>query len=308
MLEPEKLGAVVLTYNSTADLPACLDGLAAQRGVAARIIVVDNASAPNARTTLEAQFRERFPQGHIVSSAEATPALLDEAGALFVRHPHNDGYSAGNNIGARVAVGAGCEAVLIVNPDVRISDPTYLASLWEKMRAIPDCLVAASRLLNLEGRDEHPVRHTQFWEELLWVRQFGPRRFRPAPHVRPPRGPGPVEAEKVHGSCLLIRSSFLEATDYLDETVFLYCEEPILAARVRAAGGRLLVFPELEALHAHVASTKGNASRRMLLFIKSRLYYFDTYTDYGPVKRTALHASYRLLALIHRLKAWFGPA
>lgn len=308
MLETEKVGAVVLTYNSTADLPACLDGLTMQQGVTARIVVVDNASAPAARATLEAQFRERFPRGRVVASADASPALLDAAGALFVQHPRNDGYSAGNNVGARLAVGAGCEAVLIVNPDVRISDPNYLATLWEKMRAIPNCLVAASRLLNLDGRDEHPVRHTHFWEEFLWIRQFGPRRFRPAPHVRPPRGPGPIEADKVHGSCLLIRSSFLEATGYLDEAVFLYCEEPILAARVRAAGGRLLVFPELEAVHAHVASTKGNASRRMLLFIKSRLYYVDTYTDYGPAKRAALRASYGMLALIHRIKAWLGPA
>lgn len=302
-----RISAVVLTYNSQADLPACLDGLLAQRGVDIRFVVVDNASEPCNRAAMEAVFLDRRPEGLIVDAAEATPALLDQTDAIFVRNEHNGGYSAGNNIGARLAVGGGSKAVLIVNPDVRIADPDYIATLWAEMEARPDCLVAASKLVNLAGRDEHPLRQTRFWEELLWFRQFGPRAFQPAPHVQPPSGTDPVEAEKVHGSCQLIRGSFLEDTGYLDENVFLYCEEPILAAQVQAAGGRMLVFPKLEALHAHVASAKGNASRRMLQFIKSRLYYFDTYTDYGQAKRTALHVSYRLLALVHRIKARFGP-
>lgn len=305
--EIDKIAAVVLTYNSATELPECLNGLAAQQDIDTRIVVVDNASRPENRSMMEESFQHHFPDGRLVDSKDATPELLNESRALFLRHPQNDGYSAGNNIGARLAVEAGCAAVLIANPDVRISNPDYLAKLWAEMKTRPDCLVAASKLVNLAGRDEHPLRETGFWEELLWIRQFGPRAFRSAPHVQPPNGTDPVEAEKVHGSCQLIRGSFLEDTGYLDENVFLYCEEPILAAQVRAAGGRMLVFPKLEALHAHVASAKGNASRRMLQFIKSRLYYFDTHTDYGRAKRTALHVSYRLLALVYRIKARFGP-
>lgn len=302
-----RLGVVVLTYNSQADLPACLEGLRGQRGVDIRIVIVDNASAPDNRAAMEAVFRDRLPDGFVVEAAEAKPTLLDKCMAVFLRNPHNAGYSAGNNIGARLLVEGGCDAVLIVNPDVRITDPDYLAILWAEMAARPDCLVAASKLVNLAGRDEHPLRELDYWEELLWIRQYGPRSWRPAPYVEPPSGPGSVEAQKVHGSCLLIRSAFLEDTNYLDENVFLYCEEPILAARVRSAGGRMMVFPALQAVHAHIASTKGNPSLRMLQFIKSRLYYLDTYTDYDPVKRMALRFSYCILAVLHRIKVRFGP-
>ena len=302
------VGAVVLTYNSADDLPACLDGLFMQRGVDARVIVVDNASSQQSLETMEEDFRTRAPEGIIVDANKCTLEVLKTSRAFFLRNCENAGYSAGNNIGARLAVAAGCQAVLLVNPDVRITDPDYLAKLWAEMNARPECLVASSRLVNLEGYDEHPLRETQFWEELFWVRQFGPHFFRPAPYVQPPRGTEPVDAHKIHGSCQLIRASFLEETGYLDENVFLYCEEPIMAARVRAAGGRMLVFPKLKAIHAHISSTKGNASRRMLQFIKSRLYYIDTYTDYGSGKRAALHVSYRLLSFMHRIKALFGPA
>lgn len=298
-----KIGVVVLTYNSASDLPACLDGLFRQRSADVHIIVVDNASIPENRTVMEATFLERAPDGPVIDAAAASPTTIENNRAVFIRSSRNAGYSAGNNIGARLAVGAGCEAVLIVNPDVRIDDPDYIAALWAEMKPIEDCLVGASRVIGLDGRDHHPLRESGYWEELFWIRQFGPRCFRPRPWVEPPVGVEPVEAEKVHGCCVMIRSSFLEAIDFLDESVFLYCEEPILAAQVRAAGGRLMVFPRVQAVHAHIAATKGNSSRRMLLLIKSRLYYLETYSGYGFIKLMALRVSYGLLALLHHIKA-----
>lgn len=301
-----KIGVVVLTYNCVDDLPLSLDGLISQRNVESRIIVVDNASKPANRAAMEETFRQKLPAGIIVEADDATSDLFDTSPTVFVRNPRNSGYSAGNNIGARLAVAGGCDAVLIVNPDVRISNPDYLAGLWSEMYKMPNCLVASSRIVDLAGRDEHPLRETGFWEELLWFRQLGPRMFRPASQVVPPSGIKPVEAEKLHGSCLMIRATFLNTTNFLDENVFLYSEEPILAARVRSAGGQMIVFPKLEAVHAHVASTKGSPSQRMLKFIDSRRYYIDTYTKHGPLRTAALHTSYGLLSLLHRMKARLG--
>ena len=300
--------AVVLTYNSAADLPTSLDGLIAQQEIDTRIIIVDNASNPESLASMEAVFRSRFPDGVILDVSDANPSYFEKASAIFVRNPQNMGYSAGNNVGAQLAVRLGCETVLIVNPDIRISDPRFVVTLWSGMQSDERCLVASPGILTLAGRDEHPLREPSFWEEFLWMRQYGPPKFRPASYVVPPKGAVPVEAEKVHGSCLMIRSSFLEQIGFLDEAVFLYSEEPILAAGVRSANGRLIVFPEAKAIHAHIASAKGNASRRMLKFIKSRLYYLDTYTGYGPVQRAALHVSYGMLAMLHWIKARFSPA
>ncbi|RUT29973.1 glycosyltransferase family 2 protein [Arsenicitalea aurantiaca] len=300
---PSRIGAIVLTHNSTSDLSECLTGLIAQSYVDLKLIVVDNASRPEERARMEADFLAALPEGRVLAVADANPAVVAALPAVFLRSESNGGYSAGNNIGARLAVAAGCEAVLVANPDVRITDSDYLSGLWAEMQSVPDCVVGASRLVNLFGQDEHPLRETGFWEELLWIRQLGPRMLRPAPKVLPPTGSSPVEAEKLHGSCLLIRSQFLQDTDFFDESVFLYSEEPILAARVRGTGGRMMVFPKFRAVHAHVASAKGNSSRRMLQFITSRLYYLDNYTNYSPVKRGALRISYSMLAGLHMIRA-----
>lgn len=302
------IGAIVLTYNSDEDLPACLDGLNRQVGVNLHLIVIDNASEPERRERMVAAFRERMPDGIVVSVAEASPERLFNCRAVFVENDKNAGYSAGNNIGARLAVALGCEAVLIANPDVRIDDPRYILTLAAGLRADERCLVGASRILGLSGEDENPLREPNFWEELLWPLRYGPKAFRPRSHIAELGGEAPAQAEKVHGCCLMLRASFLRDTDYLDENVFLYCEEPILAARVHKRDGRLVVFPQVQALHAHVASKKGNSSRRMLQFIKSRLYYIDTYSGYGPLRRSALHASYALLHWGHAMRGRWRPS
>ena len=63
--------------------------------------------------------------------------------AVFLRNGSNTGYSAGNNIGARLATELGCEAMLIINPDVRIDNPIYVAGLTELVKADPRTAVAA---------------------------------------------------------------------------------------------------------------------------------------------------------------------
>ncbi len=298
----------MLTYNSADDLLACLDGLLLQKGVDLRLCIVDNASQPGQRAKMEAMFETRLPDGVLFDAVEAKLEAVGKATALFLRNDCNAGYSAGNNIGARLTVGLGCEAVLIINPDVRITDPYYLAKLWGGLRTEPACAVGGSRIINLDGKDENPIREPGFWEEFFWIRQIGPRAFRPRPWVQPLEGQDPVDAEKLHGCCLMIRCDCLEDMGYFDESVFLYCEEPILAARVRAAGRRLMLFPEIVAVHAHVASTKGNASRRMGLFIRSRLYYLDRYSGYGPFARALLRISYGILSTLHAAKARLGRA
>lgn len=298
-----KIGAVVLTYNCIDDLPSSLDALISQRSIEIRIIVVDNASVPTNLAVMEQIFREKLPGGIIVDVADATPDILDTAHAVFIRSPHNSGYSAGNNIGARLAVAIGCEAVLIINPDVRLSDPDYLAALWQGMRGAPTCAVGASRILNLAGVNENPLREITFWEEFLWVRQYLPSFFRPPAYVPEIAGPDPVAVDKLHGCCLMIRASFLEEIGFLDENVFLYSEEPILAAQVRNGAKQMTLFPSLTAVHGHVAATKGNSSRRMLVSIRSRLYYLRRYSGYGPISLAALRLSYNLLLLFHAAKS-----
>jgi GT2 family glycosyltransferase len=90
--------AVVLTYNSAADLPTSLDGLIAQQEIDTRIIIVDNASNPESLASMEAVFRSRFPDGVILDVSDANPSYFEKASAIFVRNPQNMGTRPGTTL------------------------------------------------------------------------------------------------------------------------------------------------------------------------------------------------------------------
>jgi len=290
------IAAVVLTYNSTDDLPHCLTGLAAQRGVDLRVIVVDNASRPDARAVMEAQFSEAFPSGVVLSAGENPSS---EAHHLFLCNHQNSGYSGGNNIGARAASASGCTSVLIINPDVRISDPYYVAGLAELIVANPKTAVACSTLTNLSGMQENPMNEPGFVEEMLWpVSMFAAGLFlsRPSATLLPTE---PIRVSKVCGACFLIRMDFLNRIGFFDESVFLYCEESILRAQVRAAGWHMVMEPHLYALHAHHSNAKGDQVSRFRVWAESRRRFHMVYGGYGKFRQGILGVSRHLtLALI----------
>ncbi len=212
----------------------------------------------------------------------------------------NLGYSAGNNLGIRLANKLQADAVLIANPDMRIENPSYLAALSLHLFADDSNYIAASRIIGFDGKDQNPLRDATFWEEFLWPLTAIRQRLKGNHYVQKITSSDPVYVPKVSGCCLLLRMSFLKATDYLDENVFLFCEEPILSAKVRKAGGAILYTPEITAVHAHIASQKGNSGNRMQLFIHSRLYYLQKYSGYSLWQIKALKVSYALLAWMHR--------
>ncbi|MCM2476089.1 glycosyltransferase family 2 protein [Rhizobium sp. CG5] len=290
-----RLAAVILTYNSDDDLPACLVGLSAQEGIQLDVIVVDNASDAARRERMRTAFRSVFPSGHMIEAGAALPVLYRSGDGLFVENGTNAGYSAGNNIGARIATAIGCAAILIINPDVRIAAPDYLVNLSDALFRDDRNAIAGSSIRNLSGANENPMFEPSFLQELLLPARMiaaawgmGRDRPRAASSRR-------VNVTKLSGCCFLIRGTFLRDIGFFDQTVFLYCEEAILAAQANQAGQRLVYVADIEAVHAHRPSSKGDPVRRQRLWSRSRRYYHARYLGYGGIRRAALAASHGLI-------------
>lgn len=295
-----KIAAVVLTYNSHLDLPECLNSLIAQTGIALRIIIVDNASSNESQEQMLETFIEARPDGLVLDAPSAAGSNVpDTPHDLFVINDANNGYSAGNNIGARLAVELGYDAVLIINPDVRLNDPAYIQSLASELFSDTANALAASSVVNLSGVNENPMHELRFIEELLWplwmmMSVFGLRRS-----DNTIQNTGLVE--KISGSCFLIRSSFLQEIGFFDEGVFLYCEEAILGIQVKISGKKIAYLPEIEALHAHVTSRKGDPVKRIQAWTESRR-YFHLMAGYGALPRGMLRLSQKVVIALTHLK------
>lgn len=304
---------VVLNYNSEQDLMTSAPQLAAQTGVPQTLILVDNASQPESVERIKAWLADWRPdavvgtQDEVDAWVRGNPKDARAPGRVyFIAHSENRGYSAGNNIGIRLANSLGAEAVLIANPDMRVENPYYLKELTVQLFSDEQNYVAASRIVGTDGKDQNPLRELGFWEELLWPRAYFSKLFGGASYVLQTSVEKPQGVPKVSGCCQMLRMDFLRMSDNLDQNVFLYCEEPILSARVKAAGGQIIYLPTVTAVHAHIKGEKGNPGKRMLLLIKSRRYYLKTYSGYRWWQLRLLDLSYGALAILNLVRWVFA--
>ena len=107
-----KIAAVILNYNSSADCAKCVASLKKQQDVELGIIIVDNCSAPDDRAAVE--------------------ELCRRENCVFIANNENRGYNAGNNVGLRYASANSFEYALIANPDMEFPDVEFVKKLQDK--------------------------------------------------------------------------------------------------------------------------------------------------------------------------------
>jgi len=128
---------VIVSFNHTATLPACLRATGRLRPPPARLVVVDNASTDG--------------------SADVAAANPDGLPLTLVRNPSNAGFAAAANAGMDAT---DTPWVLLLNPDCA-PDPSYAARLLAAVHARPErdrigC--AVGKLLRADGADLVPSR------------------------------------------------------------------------------------------------------------------------------------------------------
>src|SRR4026207_2098604 len=124
-----RLSIIIVTYNSTADVDACIGSLVqCPPSTDHEIVVIDNASTDGTAAAI----RSRWQGIRVIESAA------------------NVGFARANNVGIQQTFGS---LVLLLNPDTSIpagSIDTLIAAL----DARPDAAVAGPRLVDAGGRVE----------------------------------------------------------------------------------------------------------------------------------------------------------
>ena len=217
---------IIVSYNTRAELDACLGSLAAARPAClSRIVVVDNASSDGSADMV----RSRWPDVDLLP---------------LVR---NAGFGAANNIALRQ-----CHRpyALLLNSDTLVPSGA-VDTLRERMLA-RGAVAAGPRLVGKAGRPEvsFGAMLTPF-SELV-------QRWR----VRVAARPGHWATDRlkryladerfvdwVSGACMLLDTRAAGAAGFFDERFFMYEEDVDLCASLRAAGGRVLFTPAAEVVH-----------------------------------------------------------
>jgi hypothetical protein len=293
------LGVVIVSYNTSTLLHACLESL---RGctLPLRTIVVDNASSDDSAALV----RREFPAVHLEALAQ------------------NRGFAAANNIGLRLlGYGAGRHRpqgsappfALLLNPDT-VVQPGTLEHLVAFLQAHPRVGLAAPRLLNPDGSVQAAAfRFPTLSMSLLDA--FPPGEVLPGRlynswwHGRYPqamRGTQPFAIEHPLGACMLVRGAALAEIGLLDERYFIYSEEIEWCWRMRQAGWAIWQVPQAEVIHVGGAAT-GQFRQRMLIELhRSRVQFFRQHYSPGFLRAHRLITRAGMLRLL--LRAWCAYA
>lgn len=232
-----RVALVVVTYNSRDLIDGFLQALpAAVEDLDVQLVAVDNASTDGSAPALSS------------AAPDATVLRLDE----------NRGYAAGLNAGIRAAAGA--DAVLVLNPDIRLG-PGSLRRLLDAA-AEPGVGIAVPRMVDPGGElfpslRRDPAVHRALGEALLGgdragrLHGWGEMVTDPAAYERP------VRADWAVGAAMLITRACLDAVGDWDESLFLYSEETDYCLRARERGFAVLYEPGAQVVHiggeAHVS-------------------------------------------------------
>lgn len=161
---------------------------------------------------------------------------------VVLRNPVPKGFGANHN-----AAFEHCRTpwFLILNPDLRITDPKCFESLATSAERHPQVGILAPVITNSSGTPEDSVRFNLSLPALLG-RAMGKRHVQPDTSV-PSRKPGPFYW--LAGMFLMVRSDRFSQVGRFDERFFLYCEDYDLSARMYNEGHSILQVPDVRAIH-----------------------------------------------------------
>ena len=310
----KKVAIIILNYNGWRDTIECLESLQKLDYPNYLTVVVDNGSSDGSVEKIKSWAegkvrvveyeREIAEQGGIKELEEELQRYPNDKKIVLIKNNANLGYSAGNNVGIRYAIQKNADAVLIVNPDVRIEDTSSLQKMANVMFSNDSIYIVGPNIIDAMGNRQSPLKEPGFFEEIMnpFVSIFLRKLFgKPLNYIESIKSDKPYEVEKVSGACLIIKTSFLKEIGLLDENVFLYCEEPILMYIVQEYNGKIIYIPTVFVKHLHQEKEENVFKYRQ--FIKSRLYFLSKYKRYNFLKIALIKTSYSLVLLSKMLRS-----
>lgn len=221
-----KASVVILTWNATEMLGACLASLA--QGFAAcshETIVVDNGS----RTPIPPTVREAFPEIRLLVNRR------------------NRGVAPARNQGTRIAQG---EYIILLDDDT-VVQPGAFDRLLTYMDAHPEVGLCGPKLIDVHGQLQLSCRLFPTMSDKLARRFSSSLAWEVAREVEMVDWDhGSVrEVDYVIGACQVIRQEALAEVGLLDEWIFYGPEDIDLCLRMRQAGWQVVYNPEAVVVH-----------------------------------------------------------
>jgi GT2 family glycosyltransferase len=244
----------IVTYNSGRTILRCLESIrkALPAGCESNIVIFDNVSTDDTTKKI----RDSYPQVKMIQSQE------------------NKGYAFGVN---RISESMKWDYFLIVNPDVYAEESSIeeaLAYVHDK----PEIGVIGANILDITGKPSHS--HGDLLTPRLFEYDFSGfrkifKRENLSTFKKVTIQKKPFEAGYITGAFMIISRSAWDRIGGFDESFFLYFEDTDWAFRLKNAGLKAVVHPDVRAIHESGASFEKDLSGE---YFKLKCYFTSAYT------------------------------
>ncbi len=240
-----KLSIIILSYNTKNLTFSCIRSVIDQykKNIENReveIIVVDNASIDG-----------------------TVQKLKKLNGIKLIQNKKNFGFSKGNNIGAKIALG---KYLLFLNSDTQVKDRGFFEMI-KFLDDNPKIGILGAKLLNRNGESQKSAG--KFYNLfILFLSLLGLERFGIVKK-------SPSEIKKVDwvsGASLMIRKDLFKRLKGFDERIFMYMEDVELCFRAKKLGFLTYFFPKIKLIHWEMGSSSRTFS--ILNIYKGTLHFY----------------------------------
>lgn len=259
------IGIVILNYNDWENAVNCINSIS-EKDLNYKIYFVDNCSIRD---------EEKL---ELIRSKAAKVILLNK----------NNGYSAGNNIGISAAKSDGCRNILISNTDI-IFTPGAVSEL-KKIIDKKNYAIAAPRVKVTDFLYQEIILgvHVNRWNKLMLMLRgtiFGflvkdyAEKFACTAKINDDY----IDVYGVSGCCFLMSEEAVNVCHPLDENIFLYNEEYVVAHKMLRKNLKSCLTNKSVVYHLGGESTKKIASLTYKYFIESEQILLKKYYESGVV-------------------------
>lgn len=272
-----KVAVIIVNYNDADDTLKYVKTITEYETIN-RIVVVDN------KSTTTGTF-DKLKE-------------LESSKVKVIESDKNGGYDYGNNFGIKYldSISEEFDYYIISNPDIEVSEDAIKHCL-EVINSDEKIGVISPRMLNKEG---NPIRRSS-WK----IRTFGLdvvhstrllellfyRILRSGEYSNKEYEKEELEVEAISGAFFVIRANVMKEIGLLDENVFLFYEEDILAHRLKEKGYKTISLNTEKFIH-YESQTIGKVLsyyRKMKQMFISKMYFHKTYNKINLLQIIIFH-------------------
>lgn len=267
-----RVAAIIVNYNDVDDTNRFVNEIT-KYNVIDRIVVVDNMS-----TTI---------------GAFENLKKLENEKVKVLQADKNGGYDYGNNFGIKYLQSQNEEYdyIIISNPDIEVEEKAinHCLQILEENSKIAVC---APRMFNKEGK---PIRRSSWKVRTFWLDVVHATRLlevlfykvlRNGEYSEEEYKKEVLKVEAIAGAFFIIRYDVLKDIGLLDDNVFLFYEEDILAKQIKEKGLEIVSLNSEKFIH-YESQTIGKTLtyyKKMKQLYISKMYYHKTYNKINFVQ------------------------